>query len=655
MNMAMPPNRGPGGNKKGNNVNHRGAALNAQAAAGSTPTAEPVGEVRRSQLISTYGIGAILDLEDGSFMPMGLEDWEMQIRGGRIGAVVISESRLQAQLGVDHFRLPPMEEKIENQPGKVDIRYTVPVVRFPEWHECPQCHRLGTEGNPFAVAGNGNRIHCIGCGQKVYVNPVRFVLACERGHIEDFPWIWWAHRKDEKGVCNNPVLYLRSHGQSASLADLYVECKSCHASSTMGDAFSGGSLRGRKCRGVRPWLHDRENCDKTSRAIQRGASNAHFPVVVSALSIPPVSEPIFLILDEHWSVIKSIPRDALADSMAGIATSYGVPVESLISAHEQRLMIERGDVGYTDAMSRSEEYLALSGTRDDVPIGGYMPQFRNHIIDMPEALAPWFEMIGAVSRLREVRALAGFSRVEPYAVGGDKVAEAIRDGHIAPLSKTPKNWLPATEIRGEGIFLRFSTKALEEWIEKNPAVSERAAVLDLHAAELAEKRGYMREYRITPRLLLVHSFAHAMIRQLSIDCGYSSSALRERLYIAEPDNGQLAMNGVLIYTGSPDSEGSLGGLVRLALPELIADAVTRAVHNARWCGSDPVCLEADPDQSGERISGASCHCCLLLPETACEKFNRELDRSMLVGYTAGGWSGYFDGLERTSGGLSWRY
>ncbi len=107
------------------------------------------------------------------------------------------------------------------------------------------------------------------------------------------------------------------------------------------------------------------------------------------------------------------------------------------------------------------------------------------------------------------------------------------------------------------------------------------------------------------------------------------------------------MNGVLVYTGSADSEGSLGGLVRLAEPALITDAVTRAVRSARWCGSDPVCHETDPAQAGDRISGAACHCCLLVPETACEKFNQELDRTLLVGAAGGEWQGFFDGLGDT--------
>jgi hypothetical protein len=159
--------------------------------------------------------------------------------------------------------------------------------------------------------------------------------------------------------------------------------------------------------------------------------------------------------------------------------------------------------------------------------------------------------------------------------------------------------------------------------------------------QIAEERGYERDYTITPRLLLVHSFAHAFIRQISVECGYSASALRERLFVS--DTGRT-MNGVLIYTGSPDSEGSLGGLVRLSAPDLLQPIVLRTLANAGWCGSDPVCLETDPSQSGDRISGAACHCCLLLPETACERFNRELDRAVLVGDADQSFAGFFGNL-----------
>src|SRR5688572_19116018 len=129
----------------------------------AAPPARPIGKVRRSQVISTYGIGSIVDLEAGSYMPMGLEDWEQQVRGGRPSSMMIYEARLQAQLGVDHFRQPPILQEIAQQKGMVDARYAVPAVRFPRWHECSRCHRIGTEGNPFQLADDGNQLKCIAC------------------------------------------------------------------------------------------------------------------------------------------------------------------------------------------------------------------------------------------------------------------------------------------------------------------------------------------------------------------------------------------------------------------------------------------------------------------------------------------------------------
>lgn len=618
----------------------------AKAGAPAIAGVEPLGKVRRSQLIATYGIGAIIDLEKGSFMPMGLEDWE---GATRLPSLTIGEARLQAQLGVSHFRLPPVTEDL-GPTGRVDPAHSAPAIRFPAWHECPKCHRIGTEGDPFQLAADGSQLECTGQpGRAVYTTPVRFVLACRKGHLDEFPWAWWAHRRRNGGICDRPALELKSRGKSAALADLYVRCRTCDSSESMGDAFRPESLKGMKCHGRRPWLHDRQpDCDAPPRVIQRGASNAHFPVVASALSIPPVSEATFQIIDGNWMTLGALPAEAVAPVLTNLAKTYGLPLDALMAAYREKQKIEGTHGEFTDAGSRAEEYAALSNDRDDPIVGGVVPQFCNAVADPPDAIAGWFDLVGAVSRLREVRALAGFSRIEPYPVSGERIAKAIQDGLVSPLSKTPRNWLPAAEIRGEGLFLRFRTEAIDAWVAANPAIGKRVQVLESRSSAIANDRGYLRDYRITARLLLVHSFAHALIRTISIDCGYSSSALRERLYVSEADDLRPAMNGVLIYTGSPDSEGSLGGLVRLAEPGQLERIVLQTIRNARWCGSDPVCLETDPAQSGDRVSGAACHCCLLVPETACEKFNRELDRTMLVGSPEspefGEWQGYFGSL-----------
>ena len=610
-----------------------------------TDGVEPLGSVRRSQLVSSFGIGAIVDLEKGSFMPMGLEDWE---GATRLPSLSIGEPRLQSMLGVGHFRLGPVKEDV---PGSrlVRARSAAPAVRFPEWHECPRCHRIGKQGAPFELADDGGRLRCLAHGGPVHTTPVRFVLACRRGHIEDFPWEWWAHRDRSGGVCDAPSLYLGSYGRSASLSDLYVRCAGCGTKErpvrkSLGEAFRAGALGNWSCTGFRPWLFDREEgCDQAVRAMQRGASNVHFGVVCSALSIPPASEAVSLIVQEIISVLDAVPEPALPAVLEGQAQIYGVTADQLLSAYRQLRTIETDGTTLTERRARMEEYAALSEDREDPVVSGVVPEFHNRVAPPPPSLADWFDLVGAPSRLREVRALAGFSRIEPYPVAAEGVNRAIWDGLVSPLSKSPPKWLPAAEIRGEGVFFRFRTDAVDAWINANPEVVHRTAVLEARSRQMAEERRFDRSYTITPRLLLVHSFAHAVIRQISVECGYSASALRERLYVTEAEESQPAMNGVLIYTGSPDSEGSLGGLVRLAEPELLDPIVRRTLGSANWCGSDPVCIEADVDQSGERVSGAACHCCLLLPETACEKFNRELDRAVLVGEAQGAFAGYFGG------------
>jgi hypothetical protein len=345
-------------------------------------------------------------------------------------------------------------------------------------------------------------------------------------------------------------------------------------------------------------------------------------------------------------VLRYIPDSAKIDALVGFAEERGFDPAELRAAYEATQTIQSGDGRYTDTVSRAEEYRALCTTTHDDPQAGYAPHFQNDVRAAEGAIAEWFDLVGAVSRLREVRALAAFSRIEPFPVAGERIRDAISEGQLAPLSADQNiDWLPAAEIRGEGIFLRFRTDRIEQWLARYPALARRAELLDRTSAAVAARRGYERDYTITPRLLLVHSFAHAFIRQLSLDCGYSASSIRERLYVSEPFGGVPPMNGVLVYTGSPDSDGSLGGLVRMADPELLEQVITRTVASTEWCGSDPVCLETDPAQAGERVSGAACHSCLLVPETACEKFNRELDRTMLVGAHDARWRGYFADIE----------
>src|SRR5207244_2216447 len=117
--------------------------------------------------------------------------------------------------------------------------------------------------------------------------------------------------------------------------------------------------------------------------------------------------------------------------------------------------------------------------------------------------------------------------------------------------------------------------------------------------------------------------------QLSFECGYGSASLRERIYCSSGSVSE-GMNGVLIYTASGDSEGTMGGLVRQGEPDRLLRTMVAALQKAQWCSSDPICIETT-GQGTDNANLAACHGCLLISETSCEEGNRLLDRAMLVG------------------------
>lgn len=122
--------------------------------------------------------------------------------------------------------------------------------------------------------------------------------------------------------------------------------------------------------------------------------------------------------------------------------------------------------------------------------------------------------------------------------------------------------------------------------------------------------------------VLMHTFAHLLIKQMSMTSGYSSSAIRERIYFSEK------MTGILLYTGSADKEGSLGGLVELGNIGKLVPLMKDAFQEALLCTNDPECMSNAP--AGNNLNGAACHSCCMISETACENGNRMLDRGLVV-------------------------
>jgi hypothetical protein len=582
-----------------------------------------VGEVRTSQLITTYGVGAVIAAEDETFMVCGLDRWSP-------GPEVV-EPRLQKELRVTELRRPRYSPPDAYRPRDI------PVVRFPRWASCPSCKRLDRWQR---LAGYWKST-CNACDQQLVAS--RFVMVCESGHIDDFPYMSWVHdgRIPSSG---NHQLELRGDASTASLASVVIEC-SCGAEASMQGAFQRGALTGISgCTGERPWLGDNVDCSEQPRVLQRGASNVWFAVNASALSIPPWSEHVFKAVERIWPSLRAMidtyndaPEDQRsvlrpflektirATYLPGLDVDF--TVEDVIGAGLARLGFETGA-----PMSglKEEEHEALirgnSSSSDFVCV----PLSEAHTA-RDGVTQRWFERVMLVKRLREVRVLTGFTRVLPLSPGDD------RSVRLAPLVKEEERfWLPAVDVIGEGIFLELRKERLEKW-ERRLDVKERSAKVNNSYFDRFAARDQQPDRQITSRLMLIHSLAHALITQWALDCGYPAAALRERLYVSDH------MAAVLIYTATSDSAGSLGGIVGLAENGDLDALIAESMREASWCSSDPLCIESE--SSGvDSLNHAACHACLLLPEVSCEEMNVLLDRALLVGSAAQPELGFFSEL-----------
>lgn len=559
------------------------------------------GAVRRSQVVTTYGVGAIVALGDESFMVAGIDRWG-------ISAPNLHERRLERELMVSGFVVPPATDEGD-----------IPVVRFPRWYSCPKCQRLDEHRKLTNFESNV----CGDCSRTLV--PSRFVMVCPRGHIDDFPYMRWVHNgKPEEGVPH--ILSIEAKGATASLRDIEIRC-SCGRKRTMDKAFDKFALRDvTKCFGNRPWLgRDQEDCDQSVRTLQRGASNVWFGSHRSVISIPPWSDTAFQLLDRHWDIFRALSPAVLGPTIEsiGLTGGTGFTTDDLVEAVHERKRRQEGAEGPTSEEAiRHDEYRALTAGQEDKPGS----QFAAHEVEPPESLRATIAKVMLVTRLREVRALQGFSRVLPPA-GGDT---------LAPLFTSDPRWRPAIEVRGEGLFLTLDPGWLADW-EAKPEVVARIRKLNARYAARAERWGQAPDRQITPRLMLIHTLAHAVIDQLALDAGYPAAALRERLYVG-PE-----MSGFLVYTATTDSAGSLGGLVAQGEPLRLEQAIASAVARASWCSADPICVETEA-QGADGLNLAACHACSLLPETSCEEMNILLDRALLVGTPEDSSIGFFAGM-----------
>jgi hypothetical protein len=596
-----------------------------------------VGELRPSQLLLTFGVGSVVELPNLSVMVMGLDDWPAEYAGK------VSEERLlkavQHELGpqVERLLTPPVTaESFVAGPFDDSATVGVPVGPFPRWLLCPFCRLLAPiQSGLFELKLDPYRrdrtryVHhnCMKRGKPPTAVPARFLVACENGHLDDFPWVHFVHGGPTD--CKSR-LRLIELGASGEIADIEVKCEVCEARRRMSAAFASQDDEEKAClppcRGRHPHLRKfaEEGCKCPARAILLGASNSWFPVMLSALSVPTQVDKLAQLLVQHSALFDTV------ENVQNIKLLRDVGVLKPFAAYSDEQVwqgLEKKRQGDADAEQhpgdlREPEWRIFS-CPDPARNGR---DFQLRPVDVPKAYKKAFEKVVLVERLREVRALIGFTRVSSPGDFSEPVE--LPPERRAPLCRAKPKWVPTSEVRGEGIFLQFAEPAVEKWLKKNKSLE--GEFFEAHK-RWRQVRGLEPEAGFPGlRFVLLHSFAHALIRQLSLECGCTTASIRERIYSCNTGTDREPMAGVLIYTAATDSEGTLGGLVSLGEPKSLARHLDQALDGLRLCASDPLCSEHHPYRDSLTLHGAACHACLFAPETSCERGNKYLDRSVLV-------------------------
>ena len=609
-----------------------------------------VGGLRPSQMIHTYGPGALVDLPGLSVVVAGTDRWD-ETHDGRIfePRLVGTVRQVPGCERVTEFRSPPWIEETGN-PFDDWARVGVPVHPFPRWMRCTRCDLLApvdrrlfeleiSPWRPDRSRYSHDRCH----GRRPSAVPARFVIACPAGHLDDFPWEFYVHR-GEPCPDGGPVLELKEAGSAGRATDVRVVCKTCNMKRLMHDAFSSRALEYLpRCRGRHPHLQTFEDdCSEPTRALLLGASNTWFAVYRSALTIPTVTGEIEQKIDEHWELLEGIAERVEFDFLVkrlGVPGAGERPLRWL-SDHDGddvwTAIVERRESmeNRTESSTHTGELRGAEWEAFIAPLPITATDFKIRTLPVPPGFSRTLAQTVAVDRLREVQALCGFTRID--SPGGGE------ESQVAPIRRETQRWLPAAEVRGEGILVRLAEARVEQW-ERHYQDGDRYRQLAIATRTWRQRRNLSPDGADpAARFVLLHSLSHILLHQVALECGYFTASIRERLYCREPgDKTGPPMAGILLYTGSPDSEGTLGGLVALAEPKRLAAMLRDALERTFFCSTDPMCADHHAGDQSDTLHNAACHSCLFVPETSCEAGNRYLDRAAVTPILGDATSNYF--------------
>jgi hypothetical protein len=579
------------------------------------------------------GVGAVVDLPGMSVIVRGLDAWPDD--GARIIEPRLLEAVRTALPGpeVTELRAAPVDPNAEADP------YTavgIPVTTFPRWLRCPACYEL------LAIDGTNQveLIHRIGkrpdlakwvhtlCTKQANrapqrrraCIPARFLVACTAGHLDEFPYVDFVHRGGSE-PCRGPRLELSDAG-SLLTPQVTIKCRTCGLSRNISSAAGPrGAAELPSCRGRHPHLQSFELCNRPLKLLVLGASNLWFASTVSALHLPEEDD-VGPTLRANWTLLSAQPSPEILHELV-----VQVPALEPLRRFDAERLWTLVDAARARQASGAEEPAQASDLRArewerfaEPTTTDHDEDFQATPVERPATFRSLLAHVVQVERLREVQALVGFTRI-------DFLPDAGASVRFAPLAKGRHRWVPAVEHRGEGIFLQLDERLVESWVRR---VEHHPRVAQFQASyrNWQEDRGFAPDPLFPiPRLLLVHTLSHLLLREVALECGYSSASIRERLYVGTPARPTA---GFLLSTAGNDVEGTLGGLVALGDPRFLGTLLQRALDGAKTCSSDPLCAERVPVPETRDLHGAACHACLFASETSCEHGNRWLDRATVV-------------------------
>lgn len=586
---------------------------------------KPPGQLRRGQVVSTFGPGAMLDLPNHSVLVAGLEHWT-GVSDELVEPRLADKLCTLLDLPTIKLYTPPPDPQDATAPQNGIAAWL-----FPEWFIVQEA-ATGDEGGTFRSRMMVHRSALTG-GKYIDQNkkrrtvvPIRFVRACVNGHIGDIDWSAFVH--GEASECRRRQLWIDERGTSGDLGEVWIRCE-CKMERNMGQAAGAKNRALGHCSGHRPWLgpYAKEACDEPNRLLIRNASNAYFPQLLSVISLPDRDERIKQAVDSIWDTLEAVENiDQLRYERKKAkvkAVLEDLTDEEVLAEIQSRIT---GNLEQTKGVKQAELETLIAARPElgnDQPDGTFFARtLAAEKWRTPET--PWMiaiERVVLVHRLREVVAQVGFTRFEAASL--DIQGELEIGVRRASLARET-TWLPAIENRGEGVFIQFNKDEINAWLERKQVEARGQQLEAGFNAWVAEHQGTRRKFLGLPYTML-HSFAHLLITAVSLECGYPASSIRERIY-ALHDVGY----GVLLYTGSSDSEGTLGGLVEIG--RRIHEHIFKALDMGELCSNDPVCAEHQPENKHEHrfLQGAACHGCLLIAETSCEQHNDFLDRALVV-------------------------